>query len=98
MNPQDLLDQFKTSGIDAAGKLGKNSKAIGDSVLVTVDIVERTARDVAAGKIDLKGAEIIAERSFRQLRQSVEAQGNLTASALLDWLEGLAKFAIKLFV
>lgn len=99
MNPINLnqtLDSFLSSGADAAKKIGENSQAIAAAIGTTMQIGERAARDLAAGRIDLKAAQRVARRGFDQLRTAATAEGNLVAAGTVDWLEGLFGTILKL--
>lgn len=96
LNLNDILDGFLTSGKDAAQKLGKDSQAIAGAVSTTMQIGERAARDLAAGRIDLTAAERVAQRGFDQLRTAATAEGNLIAASTVDWLEGVFGTILKL--
>lgn len=83
----NILADIETKGRAHAGKLANNSQALGKSALTTVEIGVRAGKDLASGKLDLTGAEHVAQRGFQQLRKLAEAEGNLAASALVDFLE-----------
>jgi hypothetical protein len=91
-----LLDEFVKSGKAAAAAVAKNSAAIGKSMLTTIDISERAARDLVEGNIDQEGAEHVAQRGFDQLKTSAVAEGNLAAAGISDWLAGAFKMVLQL--
>lgn len=96
MNLNETLDGFLSSGADAAKNIAGNSKAIAGAVTTTLQIGERAARDLAAGRIDTVAAQRVAQRGFDSLRTAATAEGNLVAAATADWLEGLFGTILKL--
>lgn len=96
MDVNTILDDLQQEGLESARKLGENSAALGRSAKTTVEIGIRAAKDLAAGDLDLTGASRVARRGFEQLKTAAVAEGNLTASAFVDFFENAFSTVLKL--
>jgi len=96
MDINTILKDFLQSGHQAAKDLADDSEAIAESIGTTLQLGERAARDLAAGRLDLEGAQRSVQRGWDQLRTAARAEGNLAAASTVDWLEGTFGTLLKL--
>lgn len=93
---QKALDNFITGGRGFVDNIAQESQALAKSGQTTIQITLKATKDVANGHLDPEGAQHVLENSFQDLKKLAEAEANLAASLLVDWLKGFADTLLDL--